>query len=315
MNYILGSGLIGLLAREILGPDWTIIPFYRSRLFTFNPSLSDNFIVRNDEIDEFVRKELKASAFFDYKIAYSINGLLYKEHDDYICKDWCSKVFGLNYGLQLIPYHEHFMSFDVYDLRCNQLYAKLQEKYSNEIKKNLGLGIARGIQDHKILMDGKILDYDKIVSTIPLNALSALMGKKSDLAYRDTHFLHIQTQHIDFEGHNQALVVDKAFPFYKVTKLSENRYLFYFSEDLSNPGQFFMGLFKSFDILDGTCIKDYVPCGPMPNLTHLEESNILCVGSYAQHDWCMDVSSCILRLLRYSNRGLKEAKAHKNTNL
>lgn len=315
MKYILGSGLVGLLAREILGSDWTIIPFYRSRFFTFNPSLSDNFIVRNRDIDEFVRRELKANAFFDYKIAYSINGLLYKEHDDHICKDWCSKTFGLDYGLQLVPYYKHSMSFDVYDLRCNQLYATLQEKYAEEIKKNLGLGIVTGIYDHKIKLNEKIFEYDKIISTIPLNALDALMGRKHDLVYKDTHFLHIQTQHIDFEGYNQALVVDKAFPFYKVTKLSDNRYLFYFSEDLNNPGQFFMGLFKSFDILDGTCVKDYVPCGPMPSLSSLEESNILCVGSYAQHDWCMDVSSCILRLLRFSNRGQKETKGHRNTNL
>jgi len=48
MNIILGSGIIGLLAKLILGQDWKIIPFYRSRYFSFNPALDDNFIIRDE---------------------------------------------------------------------------------------------------------------------------------------------------------------------------------------------------------------------------------------------------------------------------
>ena len=46
MNYILGSGIVGLTARHILGADWQVVPFYKSRFFSSNPPLDDNFLFK-----------------------------------------------------------------------------------------------------------------------------------------------------------------------------------------------------------------------------------------------------------------------------
>jgi hypothetical protein len=44
MNVILGSGIIGLLTKKILGDDWILIPFKKSRYFYFDIPYADNYI-------------------------------------------------------------------------------------------------------------------------------------------------------------------------------------------------------------------------------------------------------------------------------
>jgi len=308
-KFILGSGIVALIARDILGPEWKIIPFYRSRFYTFNPSLDDNYIIRNSDIDFYVKTLGSNMSIYNYKKAYSIKGMIYDKHDENICNDWAFKMFGGEPPSHILSYMKHNISFDVYDIRVNQLYSSLQEKYSNEINSGLEYGKLLKISGHTIVCENKTVQYDKIVSTIPLNALCGYSGTASNLVAKDAHFIHLHTDHLDFEGNNQLFAVDSFLPFYKVTNVAEKRYMFYFNEPLENPGPFFMSLLRDFDILDGTSVKNYLVTGERPNLDHFEADNIFCVGSYAQWDWCMDVSSCILRIVKYSQRDLKEKKS------
>lgn len=309
MKFILGSGIVGLIARDILGPSWTLIPFYKSRFYTFNPSLSDNFIIKNDEISQYIKSsDIGKVQSFPYRRAYSVKGMLYGKHDDGICSDWCTKTFGYDHSSHISAYMKHGMEFDVYDVRINQLYQTLLEKYMPEIKKGMAYGGLSGIGDHAMAFGDKVVDFDKIVSTIPLDVLGNYCGYDLGLKKKDAHFIHLHTEHLDFEGYNQTLVADSFFPFYQVTNVASNKYMFYFHEPLNNPGEFFMSILKDFDILDGTSIKDYVVLGSLPKLGMFEDRNIFCVGSYAQWDWCMDVSSCILRIIKYFQRSLVEKK-------
>lgn len=309
MKYILGSGIVAMLARDILGPDWTIIPFYKSRFFSFNPSLDDNFIIYNKEVDCFVSDKIGRIQRFPYNRAYSIKGLLYDKHDDGICTDLGTNIFGINSPSHFNAYMRHNLNFDVYDIRVNELYDRYLEKFKPDISKGMAHGKLQKIVNKTLVFeDGKRLDYDNIVSTIPLNTLMDYCGVGHGLKSKAGHFMHVFTEHLDFEGHNQVLVADSMFSFYKVSNIAKDRYLFYFREEVTNPGQYFMSFLKDFDILDGTSINDYIVYGDMPRLDILENMNIMCVGSYAQWDWCMDVGSCILRLIKYSQRDLVEKK-------
>ena len=146
MKFILGSGIVGLIARDILGPSWTLIPFYKSRFYTFNPSLSDNFIIKNDEISQYIKSsDIGKVQSFPYRRAYSVKGMLYGKHDDGICSDWCTKTFGYDHSSHISAYMKHGMEFDVYDVRINQLYQTLLEKYMPEIKKGMAYGGLSGI--------------------------------------------------------------------------------------------------------------------------------------------------------------------------
>lgn len=304
-NVIFGSGLVGLLAKAIL-PTWKVVPFGRSRFFSFNPATDDNFLVRHEEIDEAVRDIAQApTRTFLYKRAFDIGGHLFNRLDRGLATDWLTKVFGTQAPPQALPYLSDSLDRFIYDVRANQLYGDLMQRYLAEIKAEHAKGAVTEIGDHYFVRNGVREDFDNAVTTIPLNALNKFLGYQQELPAKPVHILHVQTPDLDFEGFNQTLVVDQKFSFYKVTNVAPGRYVFYCHEEIPQPGPYLMAMLKSFEILDGTSIADYLTMGPLPKLDHLEKMGLYSVGSYAQWDWCMDVSSCILRLVRYAQRGFK----------
>ncbi len=304
-NIIFGSGVTGLFAKALL-PNWTVIPFGRSRFFTFNPALDDNFIIRSDEIDDPVRDICRAPAkTFLYRRAFDVGGHLFGKYDNRLCVDWLAKIFGTRVPGQAEPYMNNRLDLSVYDIRVNQLYGELLQRYLGELKEEHVKGKVTEIGDHYFVRNGKKEEFDNAVNTIPLNVLNNLMGLQQELPAKAAHLFHIQTKNLDFEGYNQTLITDPKFSFYKVTNIAPERYLFYCHEEIQQPGPYFMALMQDFEIIDGTSVADYIPMGPMPKLDHLEKKGIYSVGSYAQWDWCMDVSSCITRLVRYANRNFK----------
>lgn len=310
MNLIFGSGVVGLLAKWILGPDWKVIPFYRSRYFTYNPPLSDNFIIADGELDPFIKeitKELRPTRF-QYRRIWSVQGQLVHLADAGLCRDWLYKIFGPNVPPQAEAYTLSRMDFPVYDIRVNGLYSSLVNSYMDELKEEVSRGIPSEVGDHYIIRNGVREEFENAISTIPLDALCNLMNVSVELPSKTIHYLHIRTDGLDFEGNNQLLVTDQLFDFYKVTNIAPDRYLIYCHNEIPNPGTYFMNFIQKFDILDGTSITGAIPAGPRPKLHNVESSGIFCVGANAQWDWCMDVGSCILRLLRYANRGNKPAQ-------
>lgn len=311
-NVILGSGIVGLMAKSIL-PSWKVIPFARSRFFTYNPATDDNFIIQDSKIDDAVQDICQARPrVFQYKRAFDVSGMLYPNYDKNICADWLTKVFGARTPPQIQPYLNNRLAVPVYDLRANQLYASLLEKNIQEIKTEHAKGPVVEIGDHYLVRKGPgglvREEFDNAISTIPLPALNSLVGLQQELPAKAVHFWHVQTDSLDFEGYNQTWVVDPKFSFYKVTNVGPGRYMFFCHEEVQHPGQYLMALLKDFEILDGTSIVDYITMGPSPKLDHLEAKGLYCVGSYAQWDWCMDVGSCLLRIVRYSQRGFKPFK-------
>lgn len=308
MNYIFGSGIVGVLAKIILGPSWQIVPFYKSRFFSFNPALDDNFIIVDDDITPFLKDLLKRQQIdqYIYKRAWSVRGHLYDKYDKLICGDWFGKIFGQHIPPQSEAYYLDRMHLPIYDIRTNQLYMRIIDAMRDGLKQEASKGQVTEIGSNYFIRGGVREEFEHLVSTIPLNALLKLSNNNNaELPSKTLHYTHVETDDLDFEGCNQVMVVDRMFPFYKVTNISPKRYLFYFNDEIVDPGIMLMHIVKKFEILDGTSIRDALPVGPAPNMKKLEESGIYCVGSCAQWDWCMDVSSCILRLLRYANRGLK----------
>lgn len=306
MNAILGSGVVALLAKHILGADWTIVPFGRSRFYSFNPPLDDNFIIVDKEIDEIIKSLGYGTTPIWYKRSFSVGGQLSQSKD--LVSDWLIRVFGSSYPSQALPYlNDRLSGFFVYgDVRTNKLYQSLQNTYAEEIQKQTALGKVTKIKDKVIYRDGgNNIEFDNLVSTIPLNYLYSLLGFGHDLTYKDIHCVHLATTKLDFEGSMQVMLVNPPLAFYKVSKISKSRYLFYMDQDVPNIGQYLMPVLEDFDLLDGTLIPDALPLGERSDLSGLEAHGIFCVGSYAQHDWCCDVGSNILRLIRYAQRDLK----------
>jgi hypothetical protein len=308
MNIIFGSGIIGLMARHILGPSWRVVPFYRSRFFSFNPALDDNFLSRHEELDPLIQEFQTSNRMYLYRRVWSIGGQLIGQYDSGLCGDWMNKLFAGQVPHQAPLYFKDQMVVSVYDLRLHELYLTLMARYINEIKEESTKGVPTEIGDHYFVRDGKREDYTKAVSTIPLNTLLKLLKIEMHLPTLPMHYIHVESPDPDFEGANQALIVDPQIEFMKVTNIAPNRYLFYLPKELPHPGMYLRLFMQQFDILDGTSLDNVIPQGQTPNLTSIEKMDIMCVGSNAQHDWCMDVGSCFLRLLRYAGRSAKMAK-------
>lgn len=305
-NVIFGGGVVALIAKRLL-PTWKVVPFAASRFFSFNPALDDNFLVRHEAVDEPVRDLVQAPAVrtFLYRRAFDIAGQLHGRYDKDLLRDWQAKIFGQKTPPQTEPYFAGKLDLHIYDVRVNQLFQSLAAANMAELKAEQAKGQVTEIGDHYFVRGGVREEFDNAISTIPLPALNKLMGFQQELPAKTVHFLHVQTDTIDFEGFNQTLVVDPKLSFYKVTNIAPKRYMFYCHEEIPHPGHYLMGFLRDFDIIDGTTVADYLPMGPIPKTDHVEKRGVYCVGSYAQWDWCMDVSSCILRLVRYAQRGFK----------
>lgn len=306
MNIILGSGIIGLLAKHILGPSWKIVPFHKSRFFSFNPALDDNFVICDQNLHQFIKditKEIGQPTTYAYHRGWSIRGEILKTYHADLCRDWLHKLFGDKVPPQAEAYMTDRMHLQVYNVRVNQLYYSLIHTYMEELRAESQLGLPTQIGHNFIVRNGVKEEYERMVSTIPLDVLCKLMNIELQLPTKTLHYVHLETSELNFEGMNQLLIVDREFDFFKATNVSHNRYLLYFHNEINNPGIYLMNFIQRFEILDGTSLEGAIPMGPMPKLDNLDAMGVFCVGSHAQHDWCMDVGSCVLRLLRYAERG------------
>lgn len=305
MKIILGSGIVGLLAKIILGNEWKIIPFGKSRYYSFKVPLADNILIRDEKIDHFLSSELKiiCSMLYPYTACYSVQGQLVKKLDPILNEAWLYKMYGEQYPTQAKPYYERRILNTVYGVRITELYKQLQSNFIHEIVAENDIGKVTKIGNGFIERGDKITQFDKLVSTIPLNSFLKLRQTPHTLQSNDTYVYHIQSEDLDLEGANQCYVIDNDIAFYKVTRISpDKRYLFYSTKDIELPGIYFKQFMNNLNILDYTKVPEAMPLGERPDLQLLEKENIFCVGSNAEWDDCRDVSSCILRLLKIAGK-------------
>lgn len=303
-NYIFGSGLIGLIAKTLL-PDWELVPFKRSRFFSYEVPLCDNFVSVDDEIDHVIARvgyDPKRTNL--YSRAYSVAGQIISQHSADHCAAWLHKVYGDNSPGHAYVYWSKRLTTQIYDgVKSNSLYAKLVSENWKDLVNNHKLGQVTTIGDHFFVRDGKTHEFDHVINTVPLNVIYELAGIKKRCQMRTAHMAHVVSKGLNFEGHNQLLVADSALSFYKVINIAPDRYVFYGTQEMglntyltSIPGS---------QILDGTSVADSIPCGDIPNITDVTDLGIKCVGCFAQHDACSDTGSSILRLVRTIAGGFK----------
>jgi hypothetical protein len=294
---ILGSGIVGLLAKEILGDQWLVIPFSRSRFYSFRPALADNFIIRDERIDDLIA-HFGGKISFIYKTFYSLGGSLLPP-DDLIINGWLNKIFGQEVPSQALPCIKSRGDHFVYDIKVNQLYNQLQIKYGQNLIDNSNKGVVSEIGDHYIIWGGKRIEFDHMISTIQLSKLYELTRVPyHKLSTAQVWYYHVETSGLNFEGANQVLVVDDYINFFKVSNIAKNRYMFYFLRDVPIPGPYFMQFMQQFELIDGTTIAEAIPKGQKPDLAMLNNLGIECIGAMAEHDYFMDLGSCLIKLLR-----------------
>lgn len=303
---ILGSGLVALICRKILGSDWKIIPIGPSRFYAQGvPALGDDFVIYDDSTADLVRSWNVSNQNIPilYKRPLSISGeLLY---NNTFIEGYLEKI-GVEPTTQAIDYYKS--DFTVFPFSCVQLHKKLLAEFIDEIRgfypQHKGAKKIAAINDHEIIIDnGDRIEYDQMISTIPYEALAQMLNIPAPKCYADSFFYLIRDDNIDLEGADQALVEDLTIPFHKCTKINKNTYLLEsleYHEDIYNALNPVLG--SAFDILDAKIVKNcHVVNGPI-NIPVLEQNGIICVGSHAQCDHMIDIGSVIKRVLNLLKR-------------
>lgn len=299
MKYILGGGLIGLIARDILGPSYKLIPMGRSLYYSWNPPLADNHIIKGEDIDEYIAQYATIPLYI--KHAFTLGGHL--TNDMTLLPDWLNKMHDNKPQPHCeIYYKSHLEYWAMGD--CHKIYKSLQSKYKNEIADGISNGNAKAIdwRNHIIKTDKQSFQYDNLLSTIPLDALIAMAGINVHLSACDTWYYHVETPYLGFEGNYGVLVVDKSLPdIFKAIKISDNNYIFMANRQLKLPGAFFHLFIKDFRLIAETSVPRSIPCGLIQEITEFTDGGIKTIGSTASWDSCQDVGTCIKRLLKMRN--------------
>lgn len=296
MNYILGSGLSGLIARAVLGDGWKLIPFRRSRFYSTTPALGDEWITHTDDFERFLNGLGLNTNKQLFRRAYSYAGQLIFSNESFTKLAYIEKLF----TDQPHPAAKHLQrtEFIGYKTPASTLYQTLQEKYGKEILESVGtLGDVINISDHHIKTSRTEFDFDRVVSAIPQDALLTLLQAEGHLRARDTWYYLVRTPSLNFEGAYEVMVVDQAFDFFKCTVVGPQLYLFQCRADLMNPYtylQAFLG--DKFEILNSTKIEKAMPVGQPPDLKWFEAKGIYPLGRHGQWDYYMDTSSTLKRV-------------------
>lgn len=228
--------------------------------------------------------------------AFSYNGELVFSEQSFVKNLYIQKMFGQHPH----PAAASLLKTDFFTFKTSagDLYDKLLNEYKTEIQENVNLyGEVENITDHHIKTNKVDVDFNKIVSTIPLEALAQYVGSPLELPAIDVWYYLVKTSALNFEGAHDVFVVDKPFDFFKVTHVSPQHYLFYCSTDLGNPERY-LGVFlnNNLEIPRQTQISKAIPAGVPPNLAQFEAADIYPVGCHGQWDAFMDISSSIKRI-------------------
>jgi len=296
-KFILGSGIIGLLSRHILGSDYRLIPFNKSRYYSYEVPIADDTITYSDQTSDVISGLNLVETHRYFPTAISISGQLVFNKEV-----WSQTVVDKLYRNDPHPLAAALLSKDinVHDTSAKRLFETLLAAYSDEIMANKD-AVVSSIGDHTIVIDGQKYEVDQIVSTIPLNALLEFIGIGYNFKSHDYHVSLVASDAFDLEGAQRVFIADPSIPFWKVNVLGREMYQFFSNGYVENSEAIFALMAKNrFRVMAETTVKEAFPLGEPPRelLSKLENMGIKCVGSNARWDYFFDISTSINSLLK-----------------
>jgi len=295
-NYIIGGGLIALVAKKLF-PDWNVIPVGKSLFYSYYPPLADPYINAHADVDGLMKSLAPHTMTYMVKSAVSLAGDLVFFSSPLAIKEYLRKIYGDDMHPAALPLMK--MERFVYGTSAQSIYKDLHDKYSNNLAmahSQFGNVVNINTHERTIQTENKKVEYDKIISTVPLHVMEKWCYTSIERPSKDIHYRHIATSSLDFENSEIVYVADQEIPFHKVVQHSPVDYVFESFYPLTDEVlSAFVGHFQQ---VNSTFIRGALPCGPPPKPTHLSFHHIHCVGSLAQHDDMMCVSSCFRRLIK-----------------
>lgn len=307
-KYILGSGLISLACRKILGPDWNIIPLGPSRFFTEQITWGDNYLNYDNIVADLIKGWPFDMVPTFYKRPFSYGGQLI--YNSTFIENFLNKS-----GIDVNPVSLQYFKtdFTAFNFSTSALWKYLVTQNLDNIKsfysQHQNVKGIESIKNNTIqfkTVDGQNinLEYDQLISTIPYNPLAEMLGLPNRVENIPCYYYVISDNKIDIEKANQVLVCDNVIPFNKCTKIKRGSYLIeVYNEYYEKPFDVFKAVFgDSFEILKSHFIADAIPKFYKIDEKYFSDNNIILIGSNAQCDPLMDVASCLKRVGKLVNK-------------
>lgn len=229
-KYILGGGIAGLIAKHY-NPDYKIISPDLGGQLTKSKNIMITFYVHDHELNrqlldelkiKYTPRKIKIFYYYDKKVLTNIDNKLR-------IKFIKSKMVEWNYDANSVDVEDLNLStsndnLDILDVDINQLITKLKPKPADIINAKVKL-INNNRKFILLMRDDKlqILDYDKLISTIPANDFFFMLyNYKSNY-----HFNYLPTTYVlssscpDFYNEDGLYYVnDKRYIYNRVQKYS-----------------------------------------------------------------------------------------------
>jgi len=285
-----------LLARHILGPEYKLIPFKKSRYYSYPIPIADDTIVKTGQTIDVLSSLGMPTAYRYHSVAISIAGqLLFNK------EAWAQPLVDRLYRDDPHPLASALLAkeSDVHNISIKELYESLLARYGDEIISNKDTVVSE-LGDHFIVIDGQRHDAYKMICTIPLNASLKLAGVKHDLQSHDYHVSLVASDSFNLEGAERVFIADMSIPFWKVNVLGREAFQFFSNGYVENVEAIFALMTKNrYRMLATTSVPEAFPLGPPPMgiLQKLNDMGIVCVGSNARWDYFYDVSTSLNSIL------------------
>lgn len=289
MRYILGSGLVAMLAKAILPGLWTIVPHNKSRFYSNDLSI-DNYLIYNDKMAPMLNDLgfLRSHTIYNYNSAWSLDGQIIREFSSDLAEIWSYKIFGLDPPGHFVNTLRTRMSLEVFDCRLSSLYDSLYDKYHSTFA-SFKVSDVEALTSAAIELKGQVIQHEGVISTYPIYDCPDSM----DLSVITGH-----SSMLDFEGLNQLWVVDPSIPFFKVVNIrNDGLYNFMFVSQCDDPIRSIRAAVPDFRPIAYKIIKNAIPTGEIVKGSH----NITPIGATAENDYAVDISTVIMKLLNYTN--------------
>lgn len=294
MNVILGSGLIGLTALSI-HKDYTIVPIAKSTTYSMAVPIFNDYINIDDTTSQYL-----SDLGISNNLTINTSGFSYAGQlttNEHLCLNkWLNKIYSNDIPPQAYQYvKQHMVTTGL--CQSKALYDFLYSNYKNKLldkHKEFGKISKIDLNNHLIELEHKTISYDKLIVTIPFDAFCEYSSIGDIRQPKPIYCYHLRSNDIDLEKYRDVYVVDENIDFYKVSQINSDHYIFYSTKSIEQPGEYFMGFIKSFDLINETIYPNGIHPG-RPNKTNYNK-DITLIGSASWDDF-LDPGSCIKRLM------------------
>jgi len=280
MNYILGTGITGLILKvlddnnkyRLIGND---IGGQFNNSFNMGPRIlkyckeSENFL-------QYLSLEKQKK---EYNIGYYFNNKLIKNFTKEMRIKYFYKTRGKNKKFENSSMNDGSLKFDGYDINIddiNFIYIKIKDNVIIDLITKIDL------QKKIIFTKNNFYKFNKLINTLPINIFYKLCGIDKKIEYDSVNFYKINKKELikfnDYEKFNDydfIYIIDDFICFHRITKLYENNFCIEVKQKRENE---FNLIYEDKIILKDAIMKD----NSNIDFDYFKKYNIEFCGRYAQ---------------------------------